>query len=132
MQLIERRQPLDVCLVIKQRREDSGLEQRELAAAAEVIEAVAGRFVRCERVLGFGRSGGLELSSQGAFEEGAELARTRRVAELAERLNFDLADTLTGEGEHLTHFVERVLAAVIQPEAHPDDFFFAGGQRLQC
>ena len=62
---------MDVCLVIKQRLEDWGLEQAELAAAAEVTEAVAGRFVRCEQVLSFGRSGGLELSSQGAFEEGA-------------------------------------------------------------
>jgi hypothetical protein len=65
---------LDVCLVIKQWLGDLGLEQRELAAAAEVTVAVAGRFVGCERVSSFGQSGGLELSSQGAFQEGAELA----------------------------------------------------------
>ncbi len=48
---------MDVCLVIKQRLEDLGLEQRELAAAAEVTEPVASRFVRCERVSSFGQSG---------------------------------------------------------------------------
>src|SRR5712692_9187108 len=39
MELIERRHPVDVSLVIKQRLEELGLEQRELAAAAEVTES---------------------------------------------------------------------------------------------
>ncbi len=39
MALIERRHPVDVSLVIKQRLEELGLEQRELAAAAEVTES---------------------------------------------------------------------------------------------
>src|SRR6266850_54191 len=39
MQLIERENPMDVCLVVKQRLEDLGLEQRDLAAAAEVTES---------------------------------------------------------------------------------------------
>src|SRR5467141_3541414 len=39
MQLIERENPMDVCLVVKQRLEELGLEQRNLAAAAEVTES---------------------------------------------------------------------------------------------
>jgi len=39
MQLIERENPMDVCLVIKQRLEELGLEQRDLAAAAKVTES---------------------------------------------------------------------------------------------
>src|SRR5271167_1180131 len=35
----ERRRPVDVSLVIKQRLEELGLEQRDLAAAAEVTES---------------------------------------------------------------------------------------------
>src|SRR5713101_9839014 len=57
---------------------------------------------------------GLELISRGEFEEDAELARARAVAQLAQRLGFDLADTFTREGESLAHFLERVLAAVLQ------------------
>jgi transcriptional regulator with XRE-family HTH domain len=39
MQLIDRRSPVDVCLVIKQRLEELGLEQKDLAAATEVTES---------------------------------------------------------------------------------------------
>src|SRR3989441_117737 len=39
MQLIAQESPGDVCLVIKQRLEELGLEQRDLAAAAEVTES---------------------------------------------------------------------------------------------
>src|SRR5258708_6881417 len=39
MQLIAQESPVDVCLVIKQRLEELGLEQRDLAAAAEVTES---------------------------------------------------------------------------------------------
>jgi transcriptional regulator with XRE-family HTH domain len=39
MQLIHRGCPVDVCLAIKQRLEKLGLEQRDLAAAAEVTES---------------------------------------------------------------------------------------------
>ena len=51
--------------------------------------------------------------------------------QLAQRLGLDLADALAGEGEHLAHFLERVLVAVFQPEAHLDDLFLAGSERLQ-
>src|SRR5713101_3018554 len=83
------------------------------------------------RLSRFERSGGLELISRGEFEEDAELARARAVAQLAQHLGFDLADTFTGEGESLAHFLERVLAAVLQPESHPDDLFLARGEGLQ-
>src|SRR5258706_981308 len=39
MQLIERENPMDVCLAIKQRLEELGLEQRDLAAASKVTES---------------------------------------------------------------------------------------------
>src|SRR5712692_7027015 len=65
------------------------------------------------RLSSFERSGSLELISRGEFEEGAELVRAQRVPQLAQRLCFDLADTLPREGEHLAHFPERVLAAVL-------------------
>ncbi len=55
----------------------------------------------------------------------------RRGCELAQRLGFDLADTFTGEGERLAHFGERVLAAVLQPEAHLGDLFLTRGEGLQ-
>jgi len=53
------------------------------------------------------------------------------MAQFAERLGFDLADALAGDRERLADFFEGVLAAVVQAEAHLDDFFFAGRQRLQ-
>src|SRR5712691_8897641 len=74
---------------------------------------------------------GLELLSQGAFEKHTELARARRVAQLAQRLGFDLADALAGDGERLAYFSEGVLAAVVQTEAHLEDLFLAPGERLQ-
>ena len=39
MQAVTREQPVDVCLVIKQRLEQLGLEQKDLAAATEVTES---------------------------------------------------------------------------------------------
>src|SRR6266851_3006338 len=79
----------------------------------------------------FWRDTGAELISRRGFEEDAELARAGGVPQLAERLGFDLADALAGEGERLSHFFERVLPAVFQPEAHLDDLFLARGERLQ-
>jgi len=35
----------------------------------------------------------------GAFEEGSEFARARRVAQLAQGFGFDLADAFAGDGE---------------------------------
>jgi hypothetical protein len=55
----------------------------------------------------------LEVIARRAFEEGAQLARTRRVPQLAQRLRFDLANAFAGDGEGLADFFERVLAAVV-------------------
>ncbi len=75
----------------------------------------------------FWQDTGTELISRRRFEEGPELACAGGVAQLAKRLGFDLADALPGEGERLSHFFERVLPAVFQPEAHLDDLFLARG-----
>src|SRR6266850_915158 len=64
------------------------------------------RFFRVGKIL-------LKVIARGAFEEGAELARTRRVAQLAQRLGFDPANAFASDGERLADFFERMLAAVV-------------------
>jgi hypothetical protein len=49
------------------------------------------------------------------------------VAELPERLRLDLADALAGDLEALAHFLQGVLGAVPDPEAHLDDALLAEG-----
>src|SRR5512133_1609996 len=66
-----------------------------------------------------------------AFQKRPQLPAPRWVAQLTERLRFDLADALAGDREALTDLFERVLAAVSHTDAHFDDLLFAGGQRLQ-
>ena len=83
------------------------------------------------RLSSFERSGSLELFSQGEFEEVAELVRARMMPQLAQRLRFDLADALAGDGEPLAHFLERVLAAIFQAEAHLDDLLLARREAAQ-
>src|SRR5450755_1095593 len=62
---------------------------------------------------------------RGAFEEGTKLPRARRVTQLAQRLGFDLANAFARDGEGLADFLERVFAAIVEPESHLDDFFLA-------
>src|SRR5207248_8387670 len=66
-----------------------------------------------------------------SFEEGAELSAPGRMSKLAQRLRFDLADALAGDGEALTHLFERVLAAVADAEPHLDHLLFARRERLE-
>src|SRR5436309_9347364 len=66
-----------------------------------------------------------------SFEERAKLARPRRMAQLPERLCFDLPDALACDREALTDLLERMLAAVADAEAHLDHFLLAWRQRLQ-
>jgi hypothetical protein len=73
----------------------------------------------------------LNLISRAEFEESSKLVRPRRVAQLAQRFVFDLANALAGDGERLAHFFERVLVAIVQAEAHLDDLFLARGEGLQ-
>src|SRR5262245_49776989 len=65
------------------------------------------------------------------LEEAPELLGARRVAELAQRLGLDLADALAGDGEVLANLLERVLAAVRQPEAKAQHLFLSRRQRVQ-
>src|SRR5271156_7042965 len=60
-----------------------------------------------------------------------QLARTRGMTQLAQRLRLDLADALTGDLEALAHFFECVLGAVFKTEAHLDHAFFARSERAQ-
>src|SRR5438876_11447204 len=66
-----------------------------------------------------------------SFEKRAQLARSRGMPELPQRLRFDLADALAGDGEALTDLFERVLAAVADAEAHLDNLLFARRERLE-
>jgi hypothetical protein len=45
--------------------------------------------------------------------------------QLPQCLRFNLPDPLPGNREYLADFLERVLAAVIQAESHPDDALLA-------
>src|SRR5215510_2520812 len=67
-----------------------------------------------------------------ALQERLQLPRSRRMAEFAQRLRFDLADAFARDGEVLADLFERVLAAVRpQAEAHLDDLLLARRKRLQ-
>src|SRR5262249_12625202 len=67
---------------------------------------------------------------RGSVEERTKPARSRGVAQLCERLGFDLANAFARHVEVLAHFFEGSLfAGLIQPEPHLDDFFFP---RSQC
>ena len=52
------------------------------------------------------------------------------MSQLSQGFGFDLPDTFACNRERLAHFFERVIIAVIQPKAHPDNFFLARGKRL--
>ena len=56
---------------------------------------------------------------------------TAGVTQLADGLVFDLADTLTGNAEDLTHFFQCVGTAVVHTEAHPQNIGFPLGQGVQ-
>ncbi len=49
-------------------------------------------------------------------------------AQLLQRAQLDLADTLAGDGEALADFFERVRVAIIEAEAHPHDIALTRGQ----
>src|SRR5215471_11061446 len=65
------------------------------------------------------------------FQERLQPPAARRMAQLAQRLGFDLPDALARDGEALADFLERVLAAVADAEAHLDDLLFARRERLE-
>src|SRR5205807_4647890 len=53
------------------------------------------------------------------------------MTQLAQCLGLDLPDALARDRERLPHFLERMLTAIFQPEAHLDYFLFARRQRAQ-
>ena len=59
-----------------------------------------------------------------------DLLGSAGVAELADGLVLDLADTLTGNAEDLAHFLQGVGAAVVHAEAHTQNVSFPLGAEL--
>ena len=53
------------------------------------------------------------------------------MAQLAQRLGFDLADALARDVELFAHFLERVRLAVDQAEAHAEHLLLAGRERFE-
>src|SRR5690606_6431253 len=79
------------------------------------------------------RRRGVARTSRSALDEGAQALGAARVAELAQRLGLDLADTLTGHLEVLTDLLEGVIALRADAEAHAQDLLLTrgeGGQHL--
>src|SRR5205085_4479013 len=56
-----------------------------------------------------------------AVHERAQLTRARRMSQLAQRLRLDLPYALARHRKRLAHFLQRVLRAIFQAEAHLDD-----------
>ena len=72
-----------------------------------------------------------ELLAGACVEEGAQAMAPAGMPQFPERLGFDLPDALASDREMLADFFERVLAAVLQAEAHLDDLLFARAESLQ-
>src|SRR5712664_2455920 len=53
------------------------------------------------------------------------------MTQLTQRFRLDLADTLASYSERLTNFLERMFAAIFQPETHLDDLLLARCERAQ-
>src|SRR5690606_37625954 len=66
-----------------------------------------------------------------AFEEALELVSPTRVTQLAQRLGLDLADPLAGDVELLADFLQRVVGAHLDAEAHPQHLRFERGEGIQ-
>ena len=65
------------------------------------------------------------------IEEGAQAMASRGMTQLAKSFGFDLPDSLAGDGKMLADLFERVLAAILKPEAHFNDLLLAGAERFQ-
>src|ERR1700739_860620 len=66
-----------------------------------------------------------------AFDKRLQLARPRRMPQLAQRLGFDLPNAFARDLEALSHLFQRVLRAVLQPKAHLDNALFPRGKSPQ-
>src|SRR5258707_1140797 len=58
-------------------------------------------------------------------------SRSRKMPQLAQRFGFNLAYTFARHRKRLSDFFKGMLAAIVQPKPHLDDFFLARRQRLQ-
>src|SRR5262245_11781855 len=74
---------------------------------------------------------GRTTSSAYGLQKRLQFLGPRGVAQLPQRLRLDLSNSLPGHVERTSDFLERVLGAVADSEAHLEDLFLAGGQRLQ-
>ena len=70
-------------------------------------------------------------SSIYVVEKCLELAGARGLAQLAQCLGFDLANTLAGDGERPGNLLQRVLRAVLQTKAHLDYLLFTRAEGVQ-
>src|SRR6188508_2378698 len=65
------------------------------------------------------------------LDETLEVPRTARAAQLVERTPLDLPHTLARHLEVAPHFLEGVLRALVEPEAHADHLLLARGEGLE-
>src|SRR5262252_5408367 len=65
------------------------------------------------------------------LRERDQLARARRLAQLAERLCLDLADALARHAEDLADLLEGMIAGAADPEAHAQDALLARRQPVE-
>ena len=66
-----------------------------------------------------------------SIQKALQMAGAAGMAELAEGLGLDLADTLAGDVELLTHLLKSAGAAVVETEAELDDVLLAGSQGVK-
>src|SRR5512140_2007322 len=71
------------------------------------------------------------IAHGGTFQEGLQHAAAGGVPQLAQRLGFDLANALPGDGKALSDFFQRMLAPVAEPEPHLDDLLLPRGECLE-
>src|SRR5271169_1188499 len=70
----------------------------------------------------------LRVSTLLAFHEALEVARAASLAQLAQRLGFDLANPFACHRELLADFFQRVIGLLPDAEAHPQDLLIARRQ----
>ena len=66
-----------------------------------------------------------------SVKEITQLMTSARVAQLAERLCLDLADSLAGDAEVLSDLFQRAGPAVVKSEAQTEHLFFPRSQRVK-
>src|SRR6516165_8048468 len=67
-------------------------------------------------------------ASSRSFNKRTDEAGMRRVAQFAQRLRFDLANTFARDGEYLADFLESPRITIVETETHAEHTFLAGAQ----